>query len=267
MNLNQIFNFKISNVLITMVASIFMISYAKENSKEKEYTFAAWNSPPYVFTSKKNEPKGIFVDIVNSACKKLNVICNIEVLPYRRLINNYKTGIIFGSFPLAKTKERKKNFILSIPLVNYEIGLFVRKENHDVITNSNYKKILNDYLVSSFGPSTTFSNLENIAREVPKMKLHMDVKIEASFLKLNGNHLESLSKEKKSGIAIDKKIGEYLIKINKLENVRYSGKLFFLDYHILFYKKNKNLNFVTKFNQTLTSMKAKGEIDKIISSY
>jgi polar amino acid transport system substrate-binding protein len=250
-----------------MVASIFMISYAKENSKEKEYTFAAWNSPPYVFTSEKIEPKGIFVDIVNSACKKLNVICNVEVLPYKRLINNYNAGIIFGAFPLTKTEEREKISIFSEPVVNCELGLFVRKENHDVITNSNYKKILNDYLVSSFGPSITFSKLENIARDVPNIQLYMDVKIETSFLKLNRNHIETSSKETKAGIFIDKKIGKYLIKFNNLENIRYAGKLSSFDYHIIFDKKNKNLNFVTKFNQTLASMKAKGEIDKIISSY
>ncbi len=242
-------------------------SYSKENSENKKYNFVSWNSPPYSFLSNTKTPKGLFVDVIKSACKKLNVECTIEIIPYRRVINYAKNGKIDGAFPLTLTKERQEIFTFSEPLANCKLGIFVRKEDPLVVSETNYNKVLNNYIISSFGPSITFSKLENIAKNTPNLELFMDVKIETSFLKLNLNHLETNSKDKKSGIFIDRKIGENIIKSNDLKNLRYSGDLSNFNYHIAFYKNKRDLNFPNNFIKAINEMKKNGELKKIISNY
>ena len=246
---------------------LLLFSLARAETSSKTYNFIAWDSPPYVTIYDRDKLEGIFVEIVNSVCKKLNANCNIEIIPYRRLTNQIQIGSFLGAFPLTKTAERFDNYLFSIPIVNCKLGIFVRKDNSDIVTESNHRKVLNNYIISSFGPSITFSKLENIAKYTPNLELFMDVKIETSFIKLNVNHIESSSKEKKSGIFVDKKIGENIIKKNNLENIRYAGDISSFDYYIMFKKENTDLIFVKKFKEMLSKMKNNGEINRILSNY
>ena len=254
-------------IKILMVTLIYSISYAKENTKQNNYNFVAWYSPPYSFLSEKGKPQGLFIEVVSSVCKKLKAHCSFEIIPYRRLLNYAENGKVYGAFPLAMTKERKEVYIFSIPLASSKLGLFVKKDNPVVVSESNYNKILNNYIVSSFGPSFTFSKLEEIKKNTPNMEIFMDIKIETSFVKFNKNHFETESKEKKSGVFVAKVIGENIIKSNKYKNIRYAGDLSQIIYHIAFFKNRRDLNFVKNFNITLNEMKNNGELDKIIKKY
>jgi len=206
---------------------------------------------------------GPVVDIVNYTCKKLDINCVHEVLPWRRAVQEIKDGKADGLYVVGKNKSRESWLHFSHPIITTQYGFFVLKSNNKV-----YKSIkdIEGYKVGVFGPSNTNSSLDKINEQLKSENNQpLDIRVLDEdlhvFLQLNSQNrgLQAVYSN------ID--VGFYFIRKYKLENIKYMGKNKELDYYISFSKKTVSEDLVKKFNGVIKNMHQNKELQKILDRY
>lgn len=72
--------------------------------------------PPFSFTDDEGNVTGIDVDTVNEMGRRLNLSFDIQLVPWKRLLNMTEKGAVFGSFSLFKTPERETYSLFTHPV-------------------------------------------------------------------------------------------------------------------------------------------------------
>ena len=98
--------------------------------------------PPYVFEH-NGEIKGIALEIVEEAFRRMQQPVNVKLLPWARALKYIKRGKADAIFTAFKNPERETFMVYSKEvLINQTISLFVRKDSN-IIFDGDLKKLSN----------------------------------------------------------------------------------------------------------------------------
>ncbi len=85
--------------------------------------------PPFSFIDQNQQASGIDIEILQELSKRMGIKINIELVPWKRLLQTTKNGTILGSFSLFKTPERESFSLFTHPLHYSTFKLFTAKNN------------------------------------------------------------------------------------------------------------------------------------------
>ncbi|GBC62365.1 amino acid ABC transporter [Desulfonema ishimotonii] len=86
--------------------------------------------PPNMY-QEDGELKGIYIDIIRQACKKLDIDPDFRLYPWKRCVKYVKDGRAEAIFPPIRTEKRAEFlYFPSEPMADKKIVVFALKEDH-----------------------------------------------------------------------------------------------------------------------------------------
>ena len=217
--------------------------------------------PPFTW-SENGQATGIDVDITKELCRRINVQCNIEFIPFKRMLLYTKQGKVDGGLSPFKTPAREEfAYFLEYPVHYSTYNIFVKK-GHEF----QFQKI-EDLYGKTIGKNRVFKLSDEFDNAVAVGKIQIEVVDETkqnigklmmeSIDGMVSNQAETLLLIKERGLSnkitylthpVQKPRAAYLV-ISKQANI-----------------KNK-IKLIDKMNQTLKIMYNDGTIDQINAKY
>ena len=198
-------------------------------------------------------------EIVAEVFKHMQKPISIEFFYWPKSYNNAVTGYAIGSYVYYYTEKRAKNLLYSDPLFEAKEVFFYRKSQQSILPKFKKLSDLIDYKIAG-------------VRGFYYKGLFKEAGLNVSYSSTEMQALQMVADGKADLIAMNEIVGWNLIKklypeeINDfavIDKVVHVKPTFFV-----FSKKNeKSKELLAKFNESLSILKHKGTIDKIISSY
>ena len=219
------------------------------------------NFVPFTY-SENGQAKGIDVDITKELCRRINVRCNIEFVPFNRMLLYTKQGKVDGGLSPFKTPGREEfAYFLKYPVHYSTYNIFVKK-GHEF----QFQKI-EDLYGKKIGKNHGFKISDEFDAAVAVGEIQID---EVGETKQN---IGKLIMERIDGMVSNQAETLLLIKKRGLSN-----KIIYLTCPVqkprkayLVISKSANIpdkmQLIAKMNQTLKIMYDDGTIDQINSKY
>jgi polar amino acid transport system substrate-binding protein len=215
--------------------------------------------PPYSF-EKDGKPKGVYVDIIKSAFKKIDGYdVEFKMVAWKRAMAFIKSGKYIGYFPPYNVKERAKWSKLSEPILSEATIVFAK----ETILNGK-KRYPQDFYGLTLCMNRGFSIVAGAGEDMLRAIKNKKIK----YIEANDNKacLNRVSR----GMA-DFYINDQFIDISKFSDIKRGLQANENFGHIGFTLKTKAYPFIDelqkKFNKTILNMKSSGEIEKIVKNY
>ncbi|MCX4030219.1 transporter substrate-binding domain-containing protein [Endozoicomonas sp. SM1973] len=242
-------------ILYLIFASLVLVG-TSSYSEELLITGNAFKKPKIWKEGK--ESKGILVDIMKYAGKKMDLEFKVELYPWARAYHYASNGKV-GIVGLSITQERLKIFDYSVPLYYDEVILVVKRGNEFKFENNEdlRGKIVGACRGCSFGP------------EYEKAKKYFK-------LSPDENNIQRLIKLLKGRIEVavfspgEAALNSVINKANDLTRDQFSilDKPITRDPNYLAFAKKLNMkDFLSEFNKVIKKGYDSGAIQKIIEKY
>ncbi len=217
--------------------------------------------PPFTW-SENGQAKGIDVDITKELCRRIEVQCNIEFVPFKRVLLYIKQGKADGGLSPFKTPTREEfAYFLEYPVHYSTYNIFVKKghkfqfQKIEDLYGKRIGKNRSFTLSNEFNDATAFGKIQ--IEVVDETKQNIGKLIMESIDGMVSNQAETLLLIKKRGLS--NKI-EYLPRPVQKPRAAY-----------LAVSKSANIpdkmQLIDKMNQALKAMYDDGTIEQINDKY
>jgi len=226
-----------------------------KQNKNKEIILATDNWAP--FYSPKLESNGFFTEVVKTAFKRVGYNCKIKFVPWKRALEQSKTGHYHGLLGAFFKKSREEFYTYSDSVYKTNMVFFSLKEK-----NIKFKKLedLSKYKVGvtrGYHYSKEFDSAINIQKEEVS-------KLEQNIYKLLNNRIDLFVDSREVVLWLLKTKFTKESKLIKIINPALANK----DLYITISKKVKNHKEIIKqFNKGLKEIKQDGSYQKIIERH
>ena len=243
-------------IVLVVLCSFFSFSLIA-----KHLNCATNEFPPFGFEKKvqgKNTPIGVEVEVFGLICKELNLTCKLEILPWKRMINQIKRGQIDCMFAAFKTKKRE-DFMsyTSVPFHVSNLTFFIESSNNSFkFTNLNSLKGKNICLVRGFTTTPDFD--KSVKRG------------DFEIISLNefDQCFKMVSKGKVDATLVNQEVGFTIMKKLNIKNVRpYKNPLFSKPAYLTFTKKRDFGSLPSQFGEKIFQILKSGQYKKIYEKY
>lgn len=115
---------------------------AQEKAPSKAVKVGVYNNPPKVFLNKKNEPSGIFIDMVTDIARKEGLEVEYVSGSWSQLFGLLQKGMIDVLPDVAFSEQRDSLFLFSMPVINSWLQVFTTRETAiHVMQDLNNKRV------------------------------------------------------------------------------------------------------------------------------
>lgn len=244
-------------LLLWILAALWLPALAAQ----KELTLVSFDYPPFMEEGQAPEPaRGMAIDIVVEAFRRMNVPVRIVFYPLARGLAMLESGQADGIFTLKKNPEREARFLFHArPLLRQEYVIFVRKNSPfafdgDITSLENISLgILNR---AYYGPVFNAALEAGLFKKLDIANSHR-----GTFLKLLANRTDAVIGSRIVGIAL-------LKQLKAEQKVVISGPV--LDSapsYLMFSRLSVTPEFVRQFDSALTAMNDDGTLASISKKY
>jgi len=246
---------------ITFCLAIMLANNA--NAKDLKWSFVSDPFPPFADPGLKNN--GIFWELTEAALKTQGIEATLHFAPFKRALNDSKSGKYDAIICATFNKEREKWFLYSLPVFIQKTVFFKLKERKDLVFDGSLKSLSkeNSSIAVLRGSSMT-EDFDN-ADYLNKIFLTHN---QQSFAMLATGRADLVV----SGLLNGKAILQKLAKIepydyeNLIEVVQPSLKDDY--YHIAFSRQSSDFETKTQiFNKGLMEIKNNGTFKSILEKY
>ena len=244
-----------------LVSALVMVLLGQSTvfAKQQVIIYGDRNYPPYSYV-KDGKPKGIYVEILESAFSKMSDYdVTIKMLPWKRGIEYVKQGKAVALFPPYYTEKRVPWMHYSEPILKEHIIVFGKSANIEGKTK--WPEDFYGYMIGlnrGFNPYSMGGDKFGDACKTGKIRIDEANSTEQNLKKLEMDRIEFYINDKLINIS-----SYPLIKRGVIANTNYG--------YLGFTKKGENYKFLPdfkkKFDQIIRKMKASKEIEKIADNY
>ncbi len=234
--------------LFYIVFSLFLpaVGFAQEN---KTVVLACNEFPPQKMENSADGNKGIDVDILEAVFQDMNMDLQVRFYPWKRALQLAQNGSVDGLCSCSYTKEREQHFHYSQKLGDVGIGLFHKTDRRpdSILAQNTQVGVIQGYALSR--------DLDD--KEVDKVDFNDDV---LALKVLNVRRIDGFYSYRDTGLYILK--NNPMLKSIGFKQYRSS------DYYSCFSKASfSDVNFVDRFNESLTKLKTNGGYNEILQQY
>lgn len=230
------------------------VSEPNKGSETGPLVFLAHNFPPFVW-EEGGVIKGPCLEIASLVLTRANIPHRIEFRPLRRGTMMMQSKSVDGQFPLLYVPNRTGVVAFSKPIVWTSYGLFSLNGQHLPATFS----AMENYTIAAFGPSGTFSRLQQLILDGPDIRLEQEVDAETPFRKLNAGRYPELA-----AVFSNSDVGHYVIKKDSLNKLKLARKVEEIDYRIGFSGRDLSGDLIARIDQAIHSSEEDGSIAEIL---
>lgn len=215
--------------------------------------------PPYEY-EENNTVKGLAVEVVQEAFRRIDQPISIQILPWARAIGLIEKGQADAIFTTYKNEEREKFADYSEQvLILQTMALFVVKES-PIEFDGQLEKI-NQYEIGLVRQFSYGSHLDNALNQGVISKIDFSTTVEFNVAKLLKRRFDIMASDQYSAIHILNNLG-------KLHEVRrLTPHVQQVPSYLAFSKKRQLTSVKTLFDQALFQMKIDGTYQRIIQNF
>ena len=239
-------------ILVVLAATLIWATTALAQDKTLELAATEW--PP--FYGKDLENGGFVTEIIDAAFARAGYAINIKFLPWKRALEETKSGKFDGLFTVWYRDERKEFFVFSRPLPANEVGFY--RQAGSEISYTGY----DDLKPYTIGVVRGYANPPGF--DEAGLKIH-EVKDDETNLRL-------LAKGRVDLVLTDKLVGRHII------NTTLAGAGADFEWlepplkvetqHLVFSKKAENHEAVAEsFDTALQEIRADGTLAAIMAKH
>jgi len=239
-------------LLAALVAACCMGGAARAASR---WHFVTEQFAPYSY-EKDGRAAGPMADVLREVCSRLEVACDIEVLPWRRAFAESERGDIDGVFSIVDRGERHTDFIISAPVVEARYSFFAKAPSSFAYRTP---ADLNGRMIGVYGPSATSRILaELVANGSASMAVEIDNA--AVLRKLHAGRYGP------NGLAMaNERVAEEVIAGQQLDGLRTVGVAARFNYS--FGLTRRRAADLDRFNQALGALCRSGRLQALLAPY
>lgn len=236
------------------------------NSYSTELNCATNDFPPFGFNKSVVDKKGkevktftgIETELFYQICKELNIKCKLEELPWKRMIENMKSGAIDCMFAAFDTEERREFMTYTtVPFHVSNLVFFINSKNKKFKFNS-YDDLKGLVIGLTRGFATTPEFDQHVKDGLFKVK------------ELNGfdQALKMVSVNRIDATIINKEVGLALLKKEKIKNISiYKNPLLSNPAYLTFTKKKDFKDLPSKVSDKIFYLLKEGSYQKIYKKF
>ncbi len=227
-----------------------------------ELKFVAEPFPPFVFeVAGTQAATGPLVEVTMAVCERIKAHCSVDIYPWRRALEMAEHGLVDGMFPLVPTQEREKLFHLSAAVVTSAASFFVQESSAFKYTQPSD---LDRYSIGVYGPSANSMLVGETLKSGSTGRMEIELNNITVLRKLSVGRYGDTNR----GVAVvNKHVGQYLIKSEKITGIQYGGDLKKVSFSIAFPRKKVTDGQFQEFNTALKSMTREGKLRAILEKY
>lgn len=220
--------------------------------------FVTEEFPPFSY-SRGATASGAFPEIVNATCRTLNWQCSIEVLPWRRALQQAEEGEADGIFTVIQSPERQQAFFITLMLVTSGYDFYTLRSNTFRYTQPSD---LRGRQVGVYGPSGTSFVLQESLKDTPDIEVKIVTSNQRLLLMLNAGRFGA-----QGVVLLNHDVAHHLIEHEYLYALRPAGHLASISYGIGFSRKKVSAERFQAFNQGLNTLRNSGQLATILQRY
>ncbi|MBA1261915.1 amino acid ABC transporter substrate-binding protein [Pseudomonas stutzeri] len=232
----------------------------------EQWTFVTEDFPPFTHPAEDVGSLevgvlagGPLVEIVQSACARLDRECPIMLHPWQRALRMAEQGEADGIFTVIRSPDRERAFHISRMLVMSRYSVFARDDSNFIFSDPDD---LMGRTVGVYGPSGTSWVLSEHLKSIADVRIH---------LTLNNRRLLNMLQSGrfgKEGLAVvNQDVAWHLIEDEQLDGLREAGELAVVHYGIGLSRKRISEEQFQAFEQALDAAIADGTVPRILRRY
>lgn len=220
--------------------------------------FVTEEFPPFSF-SRGGIASGALPEIVNATCGLLQWHCEIEVLPWRRALQQAEDGEVDGIFTVIQSPARRKEFLITPMVVTSGYDFYTLRSNHFQFTQPDD---LRGRQIGVYGPSGTSFVLQESLKNTPDVDIKLVTNNHRLLLMLNAGRFGE-----KGLVLLNRDVARHLIEHEYLYALRNAGHLTSISYGIGFSRKRVSPVKFQAFNRGLNTLRNNGQLATIVQRY
>ncbi|WP_339079905.1 transporter substrate-binding domain-containing protein [Pseudomonas sp. TMP9] len=220
--------------------------------------FVTEEFPPFSY-SRGATASGAFPEIVEATCALLQWRCTIEVLPWRRALQQAEEGVVDGIFTVIQSPARQAAFFITPMLVSSGYDFYTQRSSNFQYTQSSD---LSGRQVGVYGPSGTSFVLQKSVRRTPNVVIKLVTNNQRLLLMLNAGRFGE-----EGVVVLNHDVAKHLIEHEYLYAVRQAGYLTSIEYGIGFSRKKVSSAQFQAFNRGLGTLRNNGQLATILQRY
>ena len=251
---------KFSCTLLVFLLTIIVINYSYANNVK----FFRWvddeNYPPLIYLTEDGKPAGIFYEVMTEAFRRLNIPLKVELYPWVRAQKIVYEGKADGMVTVL-TKERKKLFIWSVPILKVCEYIFTNKNNphiKEIMSIQSLEEIKPFKIVEVIGARWTKETLKGF-------DITWVTSLESAFNMLAKNRVDIF--------LLNNFVGGYFLKERIKEKSPLYGNIVvnkkpikIIPFRLFVRKESQFARIIEDFNKAIYEMQKDGTIKHIIAS-
>ena len=241
---------------------LLFILLASTPAGANEFQFAMQQYPPFNFQAKGNPAiVGPMADVTMAVCEKIHAQCRITLLPWRRATKMAESGEIDGVLSILPTGNREAKYYFSAKVMETAYSFFAPEGSPFFYRQA---KDLDDHLIAVYGPSGTSIALEELLKSNATARAVIEIDNITVLKKLAagryGNPNTAIA-------AINRDVGLYLMKTEKITGIKPSGDFQKIGYSIGFSKASVSEARFKEFDDALKCLHRDGTVKAILDRY
>lgn len=243
----------IHNALCALTSLLWVSTSAAE-----ELHFVTEEFPPFSY-SRGTIASGALPEIVDATCLILQWRCQIEVLPWRRALQQAEDGEVDGIFTVIQSPARQQAFFITPMLVTSGYDFYTLRSS-----NFHYSQPddLRGRLVGVYGPSGTSFVLQESLKNTPNVEVKLVTNNHRLLLMLNAGRFGE-----QGVVVLNRDVARHLIEHEYLYALRHAGHLASISYGIGFSRKKVTPAQFQEFNRGLNTLRNNGQLATILQRY
>lgn len=234
------------------------ILIAARHSTAETLRFVTEEFPPFSY-SRGAIASGALPEIVEATCRSLQWHCEIEVLPWRRALQQAEDGKADGIFTVIQSPAREQAFFITPMLVTSGYDFYT-------LPTSNFRYTQPDDLrgrqVGVYGPSGTSFVLQEILKNTPDVEIKLVINNHRLLLMLNAGRFGE-----QGVVVLNRDVARHLMQDKYLHALRHAGHLTSISYGIGFSRKKVRHAQFQAFNRGLMAMRKNGQLATILQRH
>ncbi|MBM5571943.1 MULTISPECIES: substrate-binding periplasmic protein [Deefgea] len=254
--------------LCALIIAIFSLCSPLIEAVEKVTLYGDDSNPPYMYFDGQTY-KGIYVDLVNLAAKRLAPEYQVEIqgLPWKRALDYTKSGRGIGIVSTYLQKKRPYISPYSVPMYRETIVIFCNPKTQ----KSNKVKFPDDFKDLRIGVNLGYLLSPNVQAAVQSgaIKVEEAKGNSTNLLKLAASHIDCYANDRLAAqytLQQLKKANPSMANFKLFEASALSHEDAFIGYSQAFNAPYK-ADFIRKMNASLEQAIKSGELDQIIARY
>lgn len=208
-----------------------------------------------VISLNRETPNGVAIDIVRAVSQYISLPVDIQTADWAEAQKLVAEGGADALIQINPTKERRKIYDFSGPLLETHISVFTRTA----------QGVQNIESLHNLRVGVEAGGLpEQLLKEHPGVLNHSEITLVFIENFLDGFNL--LKNDSLDAVVVDERVGKYILATNNIRGIKISGDPIYSSYSAIAVKKGNEL-LLNEINEGLQKIKADGTYQKILDSW